>query len=501
MLDQSFSYENFRILLDVENRKGRYLEDKEFFNTDFFKKSRNISNLIIDKNQKIRDESFKVSSIKEIKDRDYTKLDKLQEEKKELKEIREEILQEILIKIARKTDIENYELKIKKGQKKWGSQLYEIEHNPENYFVTKQLQRNIYKTYKVKQASRKTIINQLRLLLDDGFPKIIIRTDIKKFYESIPHKELLAIIEENSLLSYPSKKIIRRVLNQYWNILIADGTKSSTDERVGIPRGIGFSAYLSELYLRGFDKKIKSLRDVIYYTRYVDDIIIIITPRNRKEIKSKQSYINNIKNILLNYTRLKLNTSKTEVLNLTKENRERKISQSYSLTYLGYNFKLTYSKKTETKSKKTKTSITKDKVQIFMSDDKFQRYKNKIDTSFSDYSTNLLKYASEKNSTERMLLKRLKFLTKNHRLLRRKSNVFIGVYFTNEFLTEPYIDLMELDKHLKQQISILPATTNGKLRAKLNLLSFEIGFRTKSIVRFNIDSFKNGKMIQIWKGL
>jgi hypothetical protein len=501
MLDQSFSYENFRILLDVENRKGRYLEDKAFFDSDFFKKSRDVSNLIIDKNQEIRDESFRVFSIKIIKDRDYTKLDKLKEEKQELKKIREEVLQEILIDIARKTDIEDYELKIKKGQIKWGSQLYEIERNPENYFVTKQLQRNIYKTFKVKQASRKTIIDQLRLLLDDGFPKIIIRTDIKKFYESIPHKELLAIIEENSLLSYPSKKIIRRVLNLYWNILIADGTKTATDERQGIPRGIGFSAYLAELYLRGFDKKIKSLSNVTYYSRYVDDIIIVITPSHRKEIKSKTSYINNIKNILLSSSKLGLNSNKTGVLNLTKENRERKISQSYDLTYLGYKFKLNYSKKTETKGKKILTSITKDKLQVFMSDEKLQRYKNKINTSFSDYNTNILKYASVKNTTERMLYKRLKFLTKNHRLFRRKSNVFIGVYFSNEFLTEPYADLTQLDNYLKQKTLTLPTPTNSKLRAKINALSFKKGFRTKSIVRFDIDSFKNGKMIKIWKGL
>ncbi|PKB43063.1 reverse transcriptase (RNA-dependent DNA polymerase) [Cellulophaga sp. RHA19] len=501
MLDQSFSYENFRILLDVENRKGRYLEDKAFFNSDFFKKSRDISNLIIDKNQEIRDESFKVFSIKIIKNRNYTKLDILKEEKQELKKTREKILQEILIEIAQKTDIEDYELKIKKGQIKWGSQLYEIERNPENYFVTKQLQRNIYKTFKVKQASRKTIIGQLSLLLNDGFPKIIIRTDIKKFYESIPHKELLAIIEENSLLSYPSKKIIKRVLNQYWNILIADGTKSKTDERQGIPRGIGFSAYLSELYLRGFDKKIKSLSNVTYYTRYVDDIIIIFTPSHRKEIRSKTSYINNIKNILLSSTKLELNTNKTEVLNLTKENRERKISQSYDLTYLGYKFKLSYTKKTETKYNKTVTKITKDKLQVFMSDDKLTRYKNKINASFSDYSSDIIKYASAKNTTERLLYKRLKFLTKNHQLFRRKSNVFIGIYFSNEFLTEPYPDLIELDKYLKQKISTLPVSPNSKIRAKLGSLSFEKGFRTKRIVRFNIDSFKNGKMIKIWKEL
>jgi len=267
MLDQSFSYENFRILLDVENRKGRYLEDKVFFDSDIFKESRDVSDLIIIKNKEIREESYKVKSIPKAEDRDYTLLEKLNSEKNELKKNREKLLEDILIRIARKTDVEDYELKIKKGQIKWGSQLYEIEHNSENYFVTKQLQRNIYKTFKVKQASRKVIIDQLRLLLDDGFPKIIIRTDIKKFYESIPHKELLAKIEENSLLSFPSKKMIKKVLNQYWKILVADGKKLSSDERVGIPRGIGFSAYLSELYLRDFDNKIKSLTNVTYYTR------------------------------------------------------------------------------------------------------------------------------------------------------------------------------------------------------------------------------------------
>ena len=138
---------------------------------------------------------------------------------------------------------------------------------------------------------------------------------------------------------------------------------------------------------------------------------------------------------------------------------------------------------------------------VYMSDDKLTRYKNKINASFSDYSSDIIKYASAKNATERMLYKRLKFLTKNHQLFRRKSNVFIGIYFSNEFLTEPYTDLIELDKYLKQKISTLPVSSNSKFRAKLDTLSFEKGFRTKRIVRFNIDSFKNGKMTKIWKGL
>jgi hypothetical protein len=497
MLDQSFSCENFRILLDVENRKGRYLEDKVFFNSDFFKKSREVSDLIILKNKEIRDESYKVKSIQKLEERDYTLLDSLKNEKEKLKIDREEALEEILIAIAKKTDVDDYELKIEKGQIKWGSQLYEIEHNPENYFVTKQLQRNIYKTFKVKQASRKVIIDQLKLLFDDGFPKIIIRTDIEKFYESIPHKELLEKIEENSLLSFPSKNMIRRVLNQYWKILIADGIKSTTDERVGIPRGIGFSAYLSELYLRGFDNKIKSLSNVTYYSRYVDDIIIIITPKHRSEIKSKLLYESELKNILSSSTKLNINTSKTQIIELTKENRERKISQNYTLTYLGYKFKISYTKKGE----KNEAIISKDKLHVFMSDDKLQRFKDKIDASFAEYNTLVIKYATEKNATERMLLKRIKFLTNNHQLFRRKSNVFIGIYFSNEFLSEPFLDLIELDKYLKMKISALPVSTSIKLFDTLNKFSFENGFIKKSIVRFNTDSFKNGKMLQIWKNL
>ncbi|WP_422091707.1 antiviral reverse transcriptase Drt3a [Tenacibaculum ovolyticum] len=501
MLDQSFSYENFRILLDVENRKGRYLEDKVFFDSDIFKKSREVSDLIIEKNKEIRDESYKVKSIQKVEDRDYTKLDKLNLEKDELKITREKELEDILIEIAKKTDIEDYELKIKKGQIKWGSQLYEIEHNPENYFVTKQLQRNIYKTFKVKQADRKVIIDQLRLILDDGFPKIIIRTDIKKFYESIPHKELLAKIEENSLLSFPSKKMMKRVLNQYWGILISDGVKLPTDERVGIPRGIGFSAYLAELYLRGFDNRITSLNNVTYYCRYVDDIVIIITPNHRNETKTVLTYQNEISKILLSSSKLKINSKKTKVIDLTPKNQERKKSIIYNLTYLGYKFKISFSKKTETKCDEIKTFISKNKLQVFMSDDKLKRYKNKIDTSFNDYNSAIIKYSSTKNPTERMLLKRIKFLTNNHQLFRRKSNVFIGVFFSNEYLTNPLSDLTELDIYLKDKISVLPATTNGKLINKLNKLSFENGFKTKSIVRFNTESYTNGKMIKIWKNL
>ena len=338
MLDQSFSFENFRIILDVENRKGKYLENNKMFNdNNIFRESREITDKKIELNRLINIEFKKLPEKSARIKEDYKKIDELNLEKKKINVEREIALEKILNELSQKTNIDNYKIEIKKGQIKYGSQLYTVDNKPEHYFVLKQLQRNIYKTFKVKQASRKNIISQLKLILDDGFPKMVIRTDIQSFYETIPHNQLLSKIDENSLLSYPSKKIIKDILNQYWKILIDEGIKNISDERVGVPRGIGISAYLSELYMRDFDKKIATYENVTYYCRYVDDIIVVITPQNRNENKSILNYKTELKNIVLKSTLLNINLTKTTFIDLRKENKDRKISKDYEPLYSNIN--------------------------------------------------------------------------------------------------------------------------------------------------------------------
>ena len=48
----------------------------------------------------------------------------------------------------------------------------------------------IGKSKRAKEITEKQerILKQIKLLLSDGFPKIVIRTDIESFYESIPQK-------------------------------------------------------------------------------------------------------------------------------------------------------------------------------------------------------------------------------------------------------------------------------------------------------------------------
>ena len=172
----------------------------------------------------------------------------------------------------------------------------------------KQIQKNIQHSFKVKQADRNEIVSQVVNMLDNEFPKYIIRTDIESFYESIPHNELKNVINRNYILSPLSKKVIYEILRQYQSITGLDK---------GIPRGIGISAYLAELYMRDFDNDIKSLKNVTYYARYVDDIIAIFVPKS-KNIDSTQLIDYKAKlTDLITSEGLVLNVKKTNGYNLS----------------------------------------------------------------------------------------------------------------------------------------------------------------------------------------
>lgn len=500
MLDQSFSYENFRIILDVENRRGKYLEDKDFFESgDEFRDSRAITDELIELNKLIKIEKKNLPPIERRTTGDCAEWNRLLEEKKKLLQERETKREDILQKISQNTNESDFKVYIKKGIVKYEKQLYITENTPENYFVLKQLQRNIYKTFSVKQSNRRNIISQLKLSLDDNFPKVIIRTDFKSFYEFIPHKQLIARIEENSLLSYSSKTIIRDILNQYWRILIADGVKSELDERVGVPRGLGISAYLSELYLSDFDKIISSLLNVTFYARYVDDIIIIFTPNNRSESKTTQNYKEAIKRIISKF-KLEMNDEKTTVYDFRKKTTERKASKRYEITYLGYKFVFSYKKETR------KEKVVKETNKICMSDNKLERNKNKIIESFKDFERNIIIFAGKEKQTNKLLIQRIKILTHNFQLFRRKSNVFVGIYFSNEFLS-CNTDLETLDKVLKDEIIRVSHLLSTQTKGTLESYSFIKGFDDKKMIKFNFNKnakrgvFNIERLLNIWADL
>ncbi|MCT4141474.1 RNA-directed DNA polymerase [Elizabethkingia anophelis] len=505
MLDQSFSYDNFRILLDVENRRGKYLQDKDIFDNadDYFLESRRLTEEIIKLNREIRDSQKALSLTSSPTDDEYKQHQELLDEKESIKEEREKKLEEALTKISLIANDDNFKLVIRKGIVKFDDQLYVTDNTVENYLVLKQLQRNIYKTFSVKQADRKLIISQIKLLLNENFPKIIVRTDISKFYESIPHKQLISKIEENSLLNNSSKRIIKSILNQYWNLLLTDGVKNLGDERIGVPRGIGISAFLSELYLKDIDNIIKSIPNVIYYSRYVDDIIIIFSPPHRNEKKTTDQYRKQIEKVV-NKFHLEMNSSKTKVFDLRKANSDRKTSIKYEITFLGYKFIREFKKE---KKQQAQDVIIPKKLVVSMSDSKLNRFKSKISYAFNEFDTNIIKYSGQERGTNKLLIQRIKVLTNNFRLYRRKNNVLIGIYFSNEFLTEDLSDLKDLDLFLKSEINRLSIKLSPKTRLALEELSFVEGFKSKKTLNFNFNdkllrgSVNIDKILNIWHNL
>lgn len=91
----------------------------------------------------------------------------------------------------------------------------------------------------------------------------VVRLDVRHFYESINREAILMKLVEDARLSYTTLDLLQTLFK---NPIIASST--------GLPRGLGISAELSELYMKYFDLSIRRVGGVYYYARFVDDIIV-----------------------------------------------------------------------------------------------------------------------------------------------------------------------------------------------------------------------------------
>lgn len=241
--------------------------------------------------------------------------------------------------------------------------------------------------------NHKEIIAQVKNLFNDDIQKYVYRLDIKSFFESIPHIGLKAKISKNHRLDASSKNIIFQILDQYATI---------TSSPRGIPRGIGLSFYLAEVYMQDFDLWIHSLESVFFYARFVDDIIVFSTHDVCEKIK---------KNI--EEYKLRNNPEKNKTF---LYNGSRKIFE-----FLGYKFQ---------------KSNCED-VKITLSSNKIEKIKNKVQISIDAYNQAAHQKSPKRESFAwKLLNQRLRFLTGNTRLINTKKNIFVGVYYSNSFVTD-----------------------------------------------------------------
>lgn len=433
MLDQSFSSKNFISVYDKENRMGKI--PKEAMSTDF----QNIVAKIKETNQNLLKLRQKKKVLKT--EEDIIEINNLTIELKDLRVRKQECLQQYTDSLAEKVNSSSFRISLNKV--KLGNKIgFKIDNSDNSqHFAMKQLQYNLQKAFKVKQANRHFIMSNIKLLLKAKRPFCIIRTDVSSFFESISQERLLHSIMDNTLLSYKSKMFVKAIINQYEE----EKKKLTREECVGmkkgygVPRGIGISSLLSEIYMRDLDITIRKRPEVIFYVRYVDDIFMLLTQLpNGKTI---EQYYNDLENEFRQYN-LSLkpsNDSKCSLIDYFAQ----KTSPS-KLTYLGYELTIVV----DCQNGKLKNT----EVSFQLSSDKYKRITRRIDNAFKHFDS-INKY--DLHQARKDLVDSLKLITGNVRLHKSKSGIKTGFYFNSDLLDENVDDLKSLNKYLHEKNILL----------------------------------------------
>lgn len=331
-----------------------------------------------------------------------------------------------------------------------------------NKLVLRKLNDNLKRLYKDEQSNRRVIINQITTLFEDTCPFWILRTDISQFYESIDRDRLVEKLQGDAMLSYFSIWLLRKLFSH--PLLV---------NKSGLPRGIGLSATLSEIYMRKFDRWARTFDGVYYYARFVDDIIIFSDKKQCLE-QLKQLMDENLEK------GLKKNKKKTSIF------AGNTISFKKPLEYLGYQFTI-------------KTVKSSKFVNISIAEKKIKKIKSRIAYSFADFI---------KNKDYSLLEKRIKFLTGNYSIRSRidGNDLRAGIYYN-------YCNIDIKNTSVFQELNIffqkilfskrgsfgikLSALLSPTQKSALSRYSFIHGFKNKVYHTFNANELK--QISSCWK--
>ncbi len=376
-----------------------------------------------------------------------------------------------VIKLCKKTELIDYSITLEKLKDELNEAFekitngnYDFSFNKHKGFLScnnltdklilRKLNDNIKKLYKDKQANRRIIIYQIKTLLEDQCPLWVYRTDISSFYASIDRSKIIEKLKGDSILTYFSIKLIDK--------LFEHPLVSTTS---GLPLGISISATLSELYMRPFDKWVRTQPGIYYYSRFVDDIIVFAYKEEAAIVLEK-----NIENNLP--SGLKKNELKSKHFD------GKRIIKTKPLEFLGYKFYL------------EKETVKKTRLTVSISTDKVKKIKSRIILAFTSYLS---------NRNEALLINRIKFLTGNYTI---KSNfdgndLKAGIYFNYSHVNEItvfqelnlfyYKTLNSKRYSLGKRLSIILSPT---LKYNLSRHSFKHGFKNKVFHKFNATTMK-----------
>jgi hypothetical protein len=331
--------------------------------------------------------------------------------------------------------------------------------------------RNLEINARIKQPNRNEIVSALISSLQDGTPYRIHRYDIKNFYESINRSAVITILEDEGLCSLKTLKLIRALFQTFEK----DGIE-------GLPRGLNISAYLSEIYLKNFDTKLRRLEHVNFYARFVDDIIILTSNDQADETT------NHVKEYLSDDLTLHDDGKRADIYIEKSETDTRESIRSgrfETFNYLGYEFNIfnTYLSSSDFRVKR--------RVEVEISKNKIKKIKSRLFSSLLSY------HSSSKMSVDyRLLLKRLKTLTGNYEIHSSGTNKKIktGIYFNYHHRTpRENCRLSELDRTFQRSLfsqnhplfSRISKSFSIQEKREISKFSFVTGFREITYYSFS----------------
>lgn len=419
MFDQSFSYDTISTVFMLSNRKGQV--KKEFLSAEYLEAAKEYRTMRHTLNS-LKKHSKNTRTLQYEAD-----IHELEVRMQDNAKIQRDLLRDCLSKIAENINKRDFKFTLTPKQSDDPSKPnYLIGKTAEEFFAMKILCKNLKHTFNLQMSSRNNLLHQVKQFLkEDKHPKYIIRTDIQHCFESIPHAQLFEIIENNTLLDYKNKTMLKGLIcNEYERKnLRCLVTKPNT----GIPRGCAISSFLAELYLSKIDKLIKEeIGEISYYNRYVDDIIVIIypsqVPNNKIPIIDYKYKIEKI----FNEKGLTISPEKTKYFDLTDNN------STCKFDFLGYRF-----------------DVSNSNIKIAHSSSKIRKTISRIDKLFQVFdnllSNNYLKAKS-------YLFDGLRILTANTNLHNNKKGIKIGAYYSNQILDDSSV-LSIYDYHLAEKIS------------------------------------------------
>lgn len=345
---------------------------------------------------------------------------------------------------------------LKRGRRRGARQLYQVGNDAATFFADKQLQRSIASLTPARVSSRQAIVGGLVGSLSDDLPKSILRLDVESFYESVDHDVLMGMLR-GSYLTPSSLRLIAQLLDE---MAALEGRST------GLPAGVGVSAKLAEFYMTEIDRDLRDRVGVMFYARYVDDMIIV-----RGELEASKvdlsGFLAEIQD-LLGRRGLRLNPVKLE---------QRQLDQSRSFLafeFLGYSI--------EYSAKHVRVSLTDSRVALL---------KFRVDRTFDLWD----RADPSNHGRRRLLLDRVRFLAGNTRLSNNKRNAMVGIYFSN-----PHVNNLDqiraLDAYLvdRRDRSRFPPEVETALVA----VSFEQAFTRRAIRRFKGPRMK--ELRGAWRG-